>query len=67
MMEAVIIFYFVATVALSAYLSKRTKKASDFLIAGRKLGLTLTTATLAAIQLGAGVVLGGAELGAEAA
>jgi len=29
------------------------------------LGLGLTTATLASIQLGAGVILGGAELGAE--
>jgi len=66
MIEAVVVLYFVATIVLSAYLSKRVKKASDFLIAGRKLGLTLTTATLAAIQLGAGVVLGGSELGSEA-
>jgi len=40
------------------------KKASDFLVAGRQLGLPLITATLAAIQLGAGVILGGSELGA---
>ncbi len=64
MFEAVIIFYFAITIALGLYLSKRVKKASDFLIAGRQLGLALTTATLAAIQLGAGVILGGSELGA---
>lgn len=64
MFEAVIIIYFAATIALGLYLSKRVKKASDFLIAGRQLGLALTTATLAAIQLGAGVILGGSELGA---
>jgi SSS family solute:Na+ symporter len=62
--EAVIIIYFVATIAVGLYLSKRVKKTSDFLIAGRQLGLALTTATLAAIQLGAGVILGGSELGA---
>jgi SSS family solute:Na+ symporter len=64
MFEAVVILYFVATIAAGLYLSKRVKKASDFLIAGRQLGLPLTTATLAAIQLGAGVILGGSELGA---
>jgi SSS family solute:Na+ symporter len=64
MFKAVVILYFVITIALSVYLSKRVKKTSDFLIAGRQLGLPLTTATLAAIQLGAGVILGGSELGA---
>jgi SSS family solute:Na+ symporter len=65
MFVAVVTLYFVSTVAVGVYLSKRVKKTSDFLVAGRKLGLPLTTATLAAIQLGAGVILGGAELGAE--
>lgn len=65
MLAAVVIFYLVAMVAIGVYLSKRVKYTSDFLIAGRKLGLVLTTATLAAVQLGAGVILGGAELGAE--
>jgi len=52
--KAVVFLYFVATIAIGLYLSKRVKKASDFLVAGRQLGLPLTTATLAAIQLGAG-------------
>jgi SSS family solute:Na+ symporter len=65
MVFAVVIVYLTLTVGVSFYLSKRIKTTSDFLIAGRKLGLLLTTATLAAIQLGAGVILGGAELGAQ--
>ncbi len=65
MLIAVVVVYFIATLLTGALLSRRTRSASDFLIAGRQLGLTLTTATLAAIQLGAGVIIGGAELGAE--
>ncbi len=65
MLIAVVIVYLIATILTGALLSRRTKTASDFLIAGRQLGLPLTTATLAAIQLGAGVIIGGAELGAE--
>jgi SSS family solute:Na+ symporter len=65
MLLAVVIIYLLSTVGISFYLSKRVKSTTDFLIAGRKLGLLLTTATLAAIQLGAGVILGGAELGAQ--
>lgn len=65
MLLAVVIIYLTLTLGISFYLSKRVKSTTDFLIAGRKLGLLLTTATLAAIQLGAGVILGGAELGAQ--
>ncbi|UCE42416.1 MAG: sodium:solute symporter family protein [Candidatus Aminicenantes bacterium] len=65
MLLSVVILYLLITVGISFYLSKRVKSTTDFLIAGRKLGLLLTTATLAAIQLGAGVILGGAELGAQ--
>lgn len=64
-MAAVVVCYLVAMVAAGFFLRKRIHVASDFLITGRKLGLSLTTATLAAVQLGAGVILGGAELGAE--
>jgi SSS family solute:Na+ symporter len=65
MLLAVVIIYLITTVGISFYLSKHVKSTSDFLIAGRKLGLLLTTSTLASIQLGAGVILGGAELGAQ--
>lgn len=64
MLLAVVISYLIVMVAIGFYLRKRVKVTSDFLIAGRKLSLLLTTSTLAAVQLGAGVILGGAELGA---
>jgi SSS family solute:Na+ symporter len=66
MTAGIVGFYLVAMIAVGVFLSRRVQSASDFLLAGRKLGLALTTATLAAVQLGAGVILGGAELGAEA-
>ena len=56
--------YLLITLVVGALLSSRIKTASDYLIAGRHLGLPLTTASLAAVQIGAGVVLGGAETGA---
>lgn len=65
MLIVVVIVYLAGTVVIGLYLSKRVKSATDFLIAGRSLGLPLITASLAAVQLGAGVILGGAELGAE--
>jgi SSS family solute:Na+ symporter len=54
-----------AMVIVGLALRSRIESASDFLIAGRNLGLLLTTATFAGIQLGAGVILGGAELAAQ--
>lgn len=61
----VVIGYLLTLIGLGIYMSRRVASASDFLIAGRKLGLALTTATLAALQLGAGIILGGAALAAE--
>ncbi|MFC1640102.1 sodium:solute symporter family protein, partial [Gemmatimonadota bacterium] len=61
----VVISYLVILVGLGVFMSRRVSVASDFLVAGRKLGLALTTATLAALQLGAGVVLGGSAMAAE--
>jgi SSS family solute:Na+ symporter len=65
MLIAVVISYFGLMLTLGAILSRRNKSASDFLLAGRKLGLLLTTATLAGVQIGAGIVLGSAETGAN--
>ena len=61
----VVVVYLSALIALGVFMSKRVALASDFLVAGRRLGLPLTTATLAAVQLGAGVILGGAAMAAE--
>ena len=61
----VVITYLLMLIGVGVYMSKRVAVASDFLVAGRKLGLALTTATLAALQLGAGVILGGSAMAAE--
>ncbi len=62
---AIVVLYLLATLVVGAAFSTRIKRASDYLVAGRSLGLPLTTASLAAVQIGAGVVLGGAEVGAS--
>ncbi|MCP4709142.1 MAG: sodium:solute symporter family protein [Planctomycetes bacterium] len=64
MITAVVTVYLAVMVGIGVLVSRRIKLASDFLVAGRKLGLVLTTATLAAVQIGAGVIVGGAEKGA---
>jgi SSS family solute:Na+ symporter len=65
MLLAIVVCYLLANLVVGAVLSSRVKQASDYLLAGRNLGLLLTTASLVAVQLGAGVVLGGAETGAS--
>ena len=65
MLVAIVVAYLLATLVVGALLSTRIKRVSDYLVAGRHLGLALTTASLAAVQIGAGVVLGGAEVGAS--
>ncbi len=60
----VCIVYFACLIGAGIYGMLKNKKASDYLVAGRKLNLLLTTATLAAVQIGAGIILGGAETGA---
>jgi len=65
MLTAIVILYFILMLTVGVVIAGRVKRASDFLVAGRQLGLILTTASLAAVQIGAGVILGGAEMGAE--
>ena len=65
MILTVVALYLLGTLVAGAVLSSRIKRVSDYLVAGRNLGLALTTASLAAVQIGAGVVLGGAEVGAS--
>jgi SSS family solute:Na+ symporter len=57
--------YFISLIIAGIVAAKRNKNVTDFLVAGRNLGLFLTTATLVAVQVGAGVVLGGAGNGAS--
>jgi len=65
MLTTIVIVYMASMIGIGVFFRKRNIKTSDFLIAGRNLGLLLTTTSLAAIQIGAGVILGGSELGAE--
>ena len=57
--------YFISLIVAGITAAKKNKSVTDFLVAGRNLGLFLTTATLVAVQVGAGVVLGGAGNGAS--
>jgi SSS family solute:Na+ symporter len=57
--------YFSVLIVSGLILSARNKKTSDYLVAGRKLNLPFTIATLSAVQIGAGIILGGSSNGAE--
>jgi len=57
------LLYFVVLICVGFWAKNRNKKATDFLVAGRKVGLLMTATTVAAVQVGAGVVLGGASTG----
>jgi SSS family solute:Na+ symporter len=62
---AICFLYFVIMIIAGVYVSARNKKTSDYLLAGRKLNLPFTVATLSAVQIGAGVILGGSANGAQ--
>jgi solute:Na+ symporter, SSS family len=57
--------YFLIMILVGILVMARNRKASDFLIAGRKLNLLFTVATLSAVQIGAGIILGGSSTGAS--
>jgi SSS family solute:Na+ symporter len=62
---SVVAVYLVVMILLGVFTRERVQGTTDFLVAGRRLGTLMTAATLAALQLGAGVTLGGAEMAAE--
>jgi solute:Na+ symporter, SSS family len=47
-----------ATLAVGVYAGTKVKGSADFLVAGRRLGLVLSTGTLAATWFGGGIVVG---------
>jgi len=57
--------YFGIMILIGIFVMARNRKASDFLVAGRKLSLPFTVATLSAVQIGAGIILGGSSTGAS--
>ena len=57
--------YFTIMILVGILVMTRNRKTSDFLVAGRKLNLLFTVATLSAVQIGAGIILGGSSTGAS--
>lgn len=55
--------YMVILLCVGFWANNRIKDMTDFLLAGRRLGLLLTSGTLAATHFGGGMVMGGAEYG----
>lgn len=59
----VCIVYFAAMVLIGVIAARRNRATSDYLVAGRKLNVTMTAITLAAVQIGVGIVLSSATNG----
>lgn len=57
------VVYFLIMVGVGIFAAFRNRKTSDYLVAGRKLGVGMTALTLAAVQIGVGIVLSGATNG----
>ncbi|WP_353829279.1 sodium:solute symporter [Agromyces sp. SYSU T0242] len=60
---AIIITYLAAMLLFGWWGKTRTKNSSDYLVAGRRLGPTLYTGTMAALVLGGASTVGGVGLG----
>ena len=60
---AVLILYSALFIGFGWYVSRRVKKADDFLVAGRSLGPGLLAATFLAANIGAGSTVGATGLG----
>jgi solute:Na+ symporter, SSS family len=60
---AVLIVYSALFIGVGLFISRRVKKADDFLVAGRSLGPGLLTATFLAANIGAGSTVGATGLG----
>lgn len=52
--------YLIGMIGLGIYAAKRAKSSTDFMIAGRNLGLPIATATMVATWMGAGTIMGAA-------
>lgn len=57
------VLYFLAMIGIGIFAAKKNKKTSDYLVAGRGLNVTMTAITLAAVQIGVGIVLSSATNG----
>jgi SSS family solute:Na+ symporter len=59
----IVVLYLVAMLAFGWWGKSRTRNASDYLVAGRRLGPLLYTGTMAAVVLGGASTVGGVGLG----
>ena len=59
----VCVVYFVMMVLIGVIAARKNRATSDYLVAGRKLNVTMTAITLAAVQIGVGIVLSSATNG----
>lgn len=59
----IIVVYLLAMLAFGFWGKTRTKNSSDYLVAGRRLGPTFYTGTMAAVVLGGASTVGGVGLG----
>ena len=55
--------YFAAMILVGVVAARRNRAASDYLVAGRQLNVTMTAITMAAVQIGVGIVLSSATNG----
>lgn len=63
MVLTAIILYMLVLLAIGYWANRKIKGMTDFLLAGRRLGLLLTSGALAATHFGGGMVIGGGEYG----
>jgi SSS family solute:Na+ symporter len=54
----IFIFYMLANLAIGIYSQSKVNNSSDYLLAGRRIGLFLTAGTLAATEIGGGSTVG---------
>jgi SSS family solute:Na+ symporter len=63
MILTTLVVYMVVLLCAGFWANKRIHGMTDFLLAGRRLGLLLTSGALAATHFGGGMVMGGGEYG----
>lgn len=62
---AVVAIYLLVLLVIGFWAKGKNEKVDDFLVAGRNVGLLVGSFSIAAVQIGSGVIVGGATTGAE--
>lgn len=61
----VVAVYFIVLLGVGFFTKDKNDETDDFLVAGRNVGLLVGAFSIAAVQIGAGVIVGGATDGSE--